>query len=180
EEELIQSAKKLPEAWQNLGYHELNAILNLYGPDGEIQFEADHAAARQYFLQHVNKNTVFFHTRREQIDYLIENDYYEPDTFDQYPEQFVFDLYDQAYAHKFQFPSLLLAFKFSTPYALKTFDGERSLERYEDRVVMHTLLLARENQDMARRLVDAIIFGRFQPATPRFLNAGKKQRGELV
>ncbi|MDD9329664.1 MAG: ribonucleotide-diphosphate reductase subunit alpha, partial [Bartonella sp.] len=29
-------------------------------------------------------------------------------------------------------------------------------------------------------LVDEIITGRFQPATPTFLNAGKKQRGELV
>jgi len=180
EEELIQSAKKLPEAWKGLGYHELNAILNLYGENGEIQFEADHAAARQYFLQHVNKNTVFFHSRREQIDYLIENDYYEPETFEQYPEQFVFDLYDQAYAHKFRFPSFLGAFKFYTSYALKTFDGERYLERYEDRVVMNALYLARGDQDMAKRLVDEIILGRFQPATPTFLNAGKKQRGELV
>src|SRR5699024_10497715 len=62
----------------------------------------------------------------------------------------------------------------------KTFDGERYLERYEDRVVMNALYLARGDQDMARRLVDEIIFGRFQPATPTFLNAGKKQRGELV
>src|SRR5699024_9456120 len=99
---------------------------------------------------------------------------------DQYPEQFVFDLYDQAYAHKFRFPSFLGAFKFYTSYALKTFDGERYLERYEDRVVMNALYLARGDQDMARRLVDEIIFGRFQPATPTFLNAGKKQRGELV
>src|SRR5690625_6398743 len=45
---------------------------------------------------------------------------------------------------------------------------------------MNALYLARGDQDMARRLVDEIIFGRFQPATPTFLNAGKKQRGELV
>jgi ribonucleoside-diphosphate reductase alpha chain len=33
---------------------------------------------------------------------------------------------------------------------------------------------------MARQIVEEIISGRFQPATPTFLNAGKKQRGELV
>ena len=33
---------------------------------------------------------------------------------------------------------------------------------------------------MATQLVDEIIDGRFQPATPTFLNAGKAQRGELV
>ena len=45
----------------NYNYHELNAMLDLYGPDGKIQFEKDRQAARQYFLEHVNKNTVFFH-----------------------------------------------------------------------------------------------------------------------
>jgi ribonucleoside-diphosphate reductase alpha chain len=33
---------------------------------------------------------------------------------------------------------------------------------------------------LRRDMVDEIISGRFQPATPTFLNAGKKQRGELV
>ena len=40
-------------------YHALNAMLNLYGPNGEIQFDKDVLAARQYFLEHVNQNTVF-------------------------------------------------------------------------------------------------------------------------
>jgi ribonucleoside-diphosphate reductase alpha chain len=40
--------------------------------------------------------------------------------------------------------------------------------------------LARGDEELATRLVDEIIEGRFQPATPTFLNAGKKQRGELV
>ena len=40
-----------------LDYHALNAMLNLYDADGNIQFEADRRAARQYFLQHVNQIT---------------------------------------------------------------------------------------------------------------------------
>ncbi|HEX9225682.1 MAG TPA: ribonucleotide-diphosphate reductase subunit alpha, partial [Arthrobacter sp.] len=66
----------MPAAYQGLGYHELNAMLNLYGPNGEIQFEADREAAHQYFLQHVNNNTVFFHDLEEKLDYLVKNEYY--------------------------------------------------------------------------------------------------------
>ncbi|OWU56663.1 ribonucleotide-diphosphate reductase subunit alpha, partial [Staphylococcus aureus] len=54
------------------------------------------------------------------------------------------------------------------------------LERYEDRVCMVALALARGNEQLARDLMEEIISGRYQPATPTFLNAGKKQRGELV
>jgi ribonucleoside-diphosphate reductase alpha chain len=45
---------------------------------------------------------------------------------------------------------------------------------------MVALHLARGDEKLATQLVDEIISGRFQPATPTFLNAGKKQRGELV
>ena len=34
---------------QAMDYHSLNAMLNLYGPDGKIQFEKDKEAAREYF-----------------------------------------------------------------------------------------------------------------------------------
>ena len=44
-----------------LDYHALNAMLNLYDGEGRIRFDADRKAARQYFLQQVNQNTVFFH-----------------------------------------------------------------------------------------------------------------------
>jgi ribonucleoside-diphosphate reductase alpha chain len=180
EQDMIRSAKQLPAAWQNLGYHELNAMLNLYGPDGKIQFEADHAAARQYFLQHVNNNTVFFHDLDEKLAYLVDNDYYEATTLDQYSAEFKHSLWDHAYKLKFRFPTFLGAFKFYTSYALKTFDGNRYLERYEDRVCMVALHLAQGDEQLATGLVDEMIGGRFQPATPTFLNAGKAQRGELV
>ena len=62
-------------------YHALNAKLNLYDINGKIQFDADKQAARQYFLQHVNQNTVFFHNLKEKIDYLLENGYKEKELF---------------------------------------------------------------------------------------------------
>ncbi|MBJ2122353.1 class 1b ribonucleoside-diphosphate reductase subunit alpha [Arthrobacter sp. MSA 4-2] len=166
--------------YKDLGYHELNAMLNLYGPDGEIQFEADKEAAHQYFLQHVNNNTVFFHDLEEKLDYLVKNEYYERETLDQYTMNFIRDLYKRAYSKKFRFETFLGAFKFYTSYTLKTFDGKRFLERYEDRVCMVALHLAAGDEALATQLVDEIIEGRFQPATPTFLNAGKAQRGELV
>ncbi|MFC7066976.1 class 1b ribonucleoside-diphosphate reductase subunit alpha [Brucella rhizosphaerae] len=171
-------AAKLPET--GLDYHALNAMLNLYDDEGKIQLECDRQAAQQYFLQHVNQNTVFFHNLREKLDYLVTEGYYEREVLDQYAFNFVRDLFDHAYDKKFRFPTFLGAFKYYTSYTLKTFDGQRYLERYEDRVCMVALALARGNEQHAREMVDEIISGRYQPATPTFLNAGKKQRGELV
>ncbi|WP_082569951.1 class 1b ribonucleoside-diphosphate reductase subunit alpha [Mycobacterium sp. Root135] len=161
-------------------YHALNAMLNLYDKDGKIQFDKDREAANQYFLQHVNQNTVFFHNQDEKLDYLVQKEYYEREVLDQYSRNFVKSLLDRAYAKKFRFPTFLGAFKYYTSYTLKTFDGKRYLERFEDRVVMVSLTLAAGDTTLAEQLVDEIIDGRFQPATPTFLNSGKKQRGEPV
>ena len=161
-------------------YHALNAMLNLYDKDGKIQFDKDREAAHQYFLQHVNQNTVFFHNQDEKLDYLIKENYYEREVLDQYSRNFVKTLLDRAFAKKFRFPTFLGAFKYYTSYTLKTFDGKRYLERFEDRVVMVALTLASGDTTLAEKLVDEIIDGRFQPATPTFLNSGKKQRGEPV
>ena len=163
-----------------LDYHALNAMLNLYDADGRIQFDKDVAAARQYFLQHVNQNTVFFHDLDEKLDYLLEQDYYEREVLDRYSRSFVKSLFGRAYAKKFRFPTFLGAFKYYTSYTLKTFDGKRYLERFEDRVCMVALTLAAGDTALAEQLVEEIIAGRFQPATPTFLNSGKKQRGEAV
>ncbi|MGW0246855.1 class 1b ribonucleoside-diphosphate reductase subunit alpha [Nocardia goodfellowii] len=155
-------------------------MLNLYGPNGEIQFDKDREAAHQYFLQHVNQNTVFFHNLDEKLDYLVEENYYEPEVLEKYSRAFIKKLFKQAYAHKFRFPTFLGAFKYYTSYTLKTFDGKRYLERFEDRVCMVALTLADGDEVLASKLVDEVIDGRFQPATPTFLNSGKKQRGEPV
>jgi len=155
-------------------------MLNLYGPSGEIQFDKDRLAAREYFLQHVNQNTVFFHSLDEKLDYLVDNHYYEREVLEKYDRAFVKSLVDFAYSKKFRFETFLGAFKYYTSYTLKTFDGKRYLERYEDRVVMVALTLADGDEQRATDYVEEIISGRFQPATPTFLNSGKAQRGEAV
>ncbi len=167
-------------ASEDLDYHALNAKLNLYDENGKIQFDADRQAARQYFLQHVNQNTVFFHSLDEKLTYLVDEGYYEGHVLEKYSKEFLQRIFDYAYAKKFRFPTFLGAFKYYTSYTLKTFDGKRYLERFEDRVVMVALTLADGDEDFALQLVDEIIAGRFQPATPTFLNSGKAQRGEAV
>ena len=168
------------DAADDMDYHSLNAMLNLYDKEGRIQFDKDKQAAHQFFLQHVNLNTVFFHSLKERIDYLIEHGYYEPEMLAQYDFAFVQKLHDDAYARKFRFQSFLGAFKYYTSYTLRTFDGKRYLERFEDRVCMVALTLGQGDEKLAADLMDEILSGRFQPATPTFLNAGKKQRGELI
>jgi len=163
-----------------LDYHSLNAMLNLYDAEGRIQFDKDRLAARHYFLQHVNQNTVFFHNLEEKLRYLVEEGYYEQSVLAQYEFAFIKQLFQQAYAKKFRFETFLGAFKYYTSYTLKTFDGKRYLERYEDRVCMVALTLASGDTALAQDLVEEMISGRFQPATPTFLNCGKQQRGELV
>ncbi|MDH2305279.1 class 1b ribonucleoside-diphosphate reductase subunit alpha [Providencia rettgeri] len=164
----------------DVDYHALNAMLNLYDNEGRIQFDKDKEAAHHYFRQHVNQNTVFFHDLKEKLDFLVQENYYENSVLEQYNFEFIKALFKQAYAHKFRFQTFLGAFKYYTSYTLKTFDGERYLERYEDRVCMVALTLAQGDESLAKLYVDEIITGRFQPATPTFLNCGKKQRGELI
>ncbi|ENR5392085.1 class 1b ribonucleoside-diphosphate reductase subunit alpha [Providencia rettgeri] len=164
----------------DVDYHALNAMLNLYDNEGRIQFDKDKEAAHHYFRQHVNQNTVFFHDLKEKLDFLVQENYYENSVLEQYNFEFIKSLFKQAYAHKFRFQTFLGAFKYYTSYTLKTFDGKRYLERYEDRVCMVALTLAQGDESLAKLYVDEIITGRFQPATPTFLNCGKKQRGELI
>ena len=169
-----------PEVESAMSYHELNAMINLWNAEGKMQIEKDKEAVHKYFLDHVNQNTVFFHTLRERLDYLVEHEYYEPEVLEKYTFEFLEKIEKHAFSKKFRFETFLGAYKFYTSYALKTFDGTRYLERFEDRVVMVAITLADGNEEFAMKMVDEMISGRFQPATPTFLNCGKKQRGEFV
>ena len=161
-------------------YFQLNALLNIYGEDGKIQFDKDKEAARQYHLQHVNENTVFFHDLKEKLTYLVNEGYYDKTLLDKYAFEDIKKVYQHAYSFKFRFSSFLGAYKFYTSYALKNNEKTRYLERYEDRVSITSLYLADGDVDMAYHYVTEMITGRLQPATPTFLNAGRKQGGEPV
>lgn len=162
-------------------YRDLNAEINLWGEGGTLQLEKDKEAAREFFIGEdgVNANTWFFHDLEEKTDYLIKNGYWRSDVALKYGHDSLKSLMKHAYAKKFRFKTLMGAEKFYNQYAMKDTTGKHFLERYEDRVVMVALAFS-DNLDHAFDIVDEIISGRFQPATPTFLNAGRVRAGAPV
>lgn len=150
--------------------------------DGNIKdLNKDKEAVRSYFLNYVNKHTQFFHSLREKLDYMIENEYYEKEFLDKYTFEEIESVYDIAYDAKFRFPTYMGAFKFYNDYAMKSNDERRVfLERYEDRLSIIALYHADGDVETARRLIKSLIAQDFTPATPTLLNTGKKKRGEFV
>lgn len=140
-------------------FYTLNARLKFEDTNGNIDFDADRRAVRKYFLDHVNQNTVFFHTLEEKLNYLVGEGYYEAEILEPYPFEFLEELWAAAFAAKFRFPTLMGAYKYYRTYALKTRDGKRYLERYEDRVCMVALGLARGDQVLAMSLMKEMISG---------------------
>ncbi|MBX0320250.1 ribonucleotide reductase N-terminal alpha domain-containing protein [Shouchella clausii] len=173
---------------------EANNEIMIRNENGAYQFEKDKEAAHRYFVDHINQNTFFFHDLKEKLKYLKENDYYEKELLKWYSFDEIKSVFNAAYAHKFRFPSFMSASKFYNDYSLKTNDGTKILERYEDRVAVVSLffgLIREEDEEgnikivgadanKAVDYVDLMMRQEFQPATPTFLNAGRKRRGELV
>lgn len=72
----------------------------------------------------------------------------------------------------------MAAYKFYNQYAMKTNDLNYYLENFEDRAVFNALYLANGDRNLAHKILEELISQRYQPATPTFLNAGKKRRGK--
>lgn len=147
--------------------------------EGNYNLDKDKEAVRSYFVEHVNKYTVFFHDLREKLDYLIENQYYI-DFYKKYKFSDIEEVFDLVYAKKFRFPSFMSAFKFYQNYALRDNTGEFFLERYEDRIAAVALFLADGDKKKALEYAKLMINQEYQPATPTFLNAGKVRAGQMV
>ena len=169
-----------------LTYNDLNAQLNM-PVDGAINIRADRQAARAYHLEVINPHTRFFHSLEEKVRYMLDKELWNKATVEMYDFDKFKSLFKRAHAHKFRFKTLLGAMKFYEGYALResTQDEEGRytttyLERFEDRVVMTAIHLSEGDYRQAQDLVDIIIDGRFQPATPTFLNAGRAKGGEMV
>lgn len=159
----------------NETYISLNALTEFKDENGHFNFEADKKAVKAYIDEKINPNTKKFKSFRERLNFLIDNDYYDKDLLAKYNIEFIEKLTKKAYDQHFTFPNFMGAVKFYNAYALKTNDHKEYLENYEDRVVMNALFLADGDEDFATSLLMDIIHNRFQPATPTFLNAGKKK-----
>lgn len=160
-------------------YIYLNNEVMVKDSEGRLQLDKDKEAVYSYFVDYVNKNTVFFHNLKEKIDYLIKNDYYI-DFYKFYTINQMQEVFDLVYSKKFRFQSYMAASKFYQSYALMDDSGEKFLERYEDRISIVSLYLGQGNIEKAKNYALMLINQEYQPATPTFLNAGKKRSGELV
>ena len=160
-------------------YYDLNNEVNI-PKDGKIQLDKDQEALKDFIESNVKPNTKRFASVTERYKWLEENDYIEEGFMNKYSDEFVEKLYDYLKKQNFHFHSFMAAYKFYAQYALKTNDKEYYLENYIDRVAMNALYLANGDEDLAMILADEIIHQRYQPATPTFLNVGRKRRGEFV
>ena len=154
-------------------YHALNAMLNLYDADGKIQFDKDKAAEREYVTGHVATNSKQFASTAERLDYLISNQYYNPDVFAQYSAEFLDRFYEHVESAGFEFGTFLGAFKFYTSYALKTFDGRLYLEDFPQRCAAVALELAAGNEQQAIEYADEMLAGLEEVNKGRILIGGK-------
>lgn len=164
----------------NKNYIILNNKVNQKDKNGNyINLELDKQATREYFLNNINQNTVFFHSLEEKLDYLVENGYYDKKVLDKYTMEEIKEVFKLAYSKKFRFRSYLGAFMFYDRYALRTTDKERILERYEDRLSMIALTVGR-NIDEAKEFINILINRQLQPATPIYMNSGKLRAGNMI
>ncbi|WP_105957042.1 class 1b ribonucleoside-diphosphate reductase subunit alpha [Apilactobacillus quenuiae] len=164
---------------KDVTYYDLNNEINI-PKDGKIQLNKDKEALDAFIKENVEPNLKSFSSLKERFDYLIENQYIEKEFVNKYNFKFIEKIYKYLKEQNFHFKTFMAAYKFYAQYALKTNDGEYYLERFIDRVAMNALLFADGNEELALDLANEIVHQRYQPATPSFLNAGRKRRGEFV
>lgn len=167
-------------------YFVLNNMVNI-PIDGEIPLYYDREALIDYLKNEIEPHTMHFSSLKERLQYLIQEDYVDEEVVALYlgksgeiDSDFLEDLYQKIKAHGFAFKSFMGAYKFYNQYALKTDDSKIYLESFEDRVFLNALYLGNGDQNLAAKIAEEMITQRYQPATPTFLNAGKKRRGEMV
>ena len=160
-------------------YFVLNNEINI-PVNGQIQLGKDEEALEAFLNENVKPNTKQFSSIKERINYLIQNNYYEEEFISKYSFEFIEKLYDYLKKEDFHFKTFMAAYKFYAQYALKTDDNAYYLENFIDRVATNALYFCDGDEKLALELADELIHQRYQPATPSFLNAGRKRRGELV
>lgn len=160
-------------------YFDLNNEINI-PVNGQIQIGKDKEALEAFLNENVKPNTKQFSSIKERINYLIQNNYYEEEFISKYSFEFIEKLYDYLKKEDFHFKTFMAAYKFYAQYALKTDDNAYYLENFIDRVATNALYFGDGDEKLALELANELIHQRYQPATPSFLNAGRKRRGELV
>lgn len=161
-------------------YIELNNEVIVRDIHGRYQLDKDKEALALYLKDSVQKRMLSFNDEWEKLNYLIENNYYEESVIRSYSKEFILELYRYIKDFGFEFQSYMSASKFYENYALKSDDGNNLLENYEDKILICALAIAKGDEKFAKMSAKRLISQEFQPATPTFLNLGRKRAGELV
>ena len=163
-----------------MNWLELNNQVIIKDSNGKLQLDKDKEALKCYLKDFVGKNTKEFKNIADKIKYLLDNNYYSEEVINKYDLDFIEKLYSTIKEENFEFESYMAANKFYQNYALKSNDGKEILETYEDKVLIVSLTLANGDTNLACDIAKKLIKQEFQPATPTFLNAGRKRAGEMV
>lgn len=163
-----------------MNWIELNNQVIIKDKEGKYQLEKDKESLECYIKDYVTPRLKKFNNLEERLTYLIENNYYCEEVINKYSMEFMEKVYKRINDSNFKFQSYMSANKFYQNYALKSDDGKIILETYNDKVLIVSLALADGNEKLALNLADKLIKQEFQPATPTFLNAGRKRAGEMV
>ncbi|KGH33618.1 class 1b ribonucleoside-diphosphate reductase subunit alpha [Lactococcus cremoris] len=168
-------------------YFVLNNMLNI-PVNGQIPLHYDQEALENFLKNEIEPHTKKFVNITDKLTYLVKNNYVDEAVFKAYLDaheegyinDFIIQAFSRAYDFGFSFKSFMASYKFYNQYAMKTNDLKHYLETFEDRIVLNALYLGAGDKQLALDLIDELISQRYQPATPTFLNAGKKRRGEMV
>lgn len=163
-----------------MNWIELNNQVIIRNKEGKYQLEKDKEALDDYIKRYIDPRLKKFNSIEEKLYYLIDKDYYSKDIIDKYSMEFIKKLYQYINNYDFKFQSYMSANKFYQNYALKSNDGKEILENYNDKVLIVSLALGNGDEKLAFELADKLVKQEFQPATPTFLNAGRKRAGEMV
>lgn len=161
-------------------YISLNALTKFKDENGKYHFQSDKEAVQEYIKTQIEPSMIKFSTLEEKLKYLVDNNYYDEEILNRYSKTFIREIYAIGKEYDFKFRNLMGAMKFYTSYGLRTDDKKYYLETFTERAIMNALFLANGSEELAKNLVGDILSNRFQPATPTFLNAGKKRRGEYI
>lgn len=172
-------------------YNSLNSMLGILErlPDGrqQYQLDKDRLAVQTYMDHYVKPHSEKmeeFDSFYDLLTYLVENKYYSKSLIDQYSESFINSLHSELSDFDFEFKSFIGAHKFYKQYALMSRESDSNnpqfLEDVVSKAVVVSLYLADGDEEFARELAHQIMTGKFQPATPTYLNAGRYDSGLLV
>ncbi|MCC0634931.1 class 1b ribonucleoside-diphosphate reductase subunit alpha [Clostridioides sp. ES-S-0001-02] len=163
-----------------MNWIELNNQVIIKNEQGKYQLEKDKEALSSYIEEFINPKLKKFNNLEERLKYLMDEGYYLEEVIHKYSMDFIKKIYKLIEEHRFKFQSYMSANKFYQNYALKSNDGKEILETYNEKVLIVALTLGNGDESLALNLADKIVKQEFQPATPTFLNAGRKRAGEMV